>query len=165
MSWRLAQINLAHMKGPLESEVMTGFRTQLDRINALADASPGFVWRLQGEDGADATSIRAFDDPLLLVNMSVWESLEALHGYVYKSGHVALLRGRREWFHPFQGPALALWWIETGHVPTLEEGKAKLELVTRLGPTPSAFSFRQPFPPPGRAGFSPPEVDAEFCRA
>src|SRR5262247_1930580 len=109
-TFQLAQANIARMRAPLESDLMEGFRSQLERINALADASLGFVWRLQSEAG-DATAIRAFDDPLMLVNMSVWESLEALHGYVYKSEHVALLRGRRAWFEPLAGrPSLALWW-------------------------------------------------------
>src|SRR5215510_9823134 len=135
----LAQVNVARMRAPLESEVMSGFRTQLERINALADASPGFVWRLQSDEG-DATAIRAFDDPLLLVNMSVWESLEALHAYVYKSDHVALLRQRRAWFEPLGGPSLCLWWLEAGREPTIAEAKQKLELLAARGPSAAAFS-------------------------
>src|SRR5262249_31099279 len=117
--FQLAQANIARMRAPLESDLMEGFRSQLARINAVADASPGFVWRLQSE-AADATAIRAFDDPLLLVNMSVWESLEALHAYVYRSEHVGPLRGRRAWFEPLAGRAsLVLWWVPAGHLPTL----------------------------------------------
>jgi hypothetical protein len=161
--FHLAQVNIARMRAPLESEVMYGFRSQLERINAIADRSPGFVWRLQSDEG-DATAIRAFDDPLLLVNMSVWESLEALHAYVYKSDHVALLRGRREWFEPLVGsPSLALWWIPAGHEPTVDEAKERLELLQTRGPTAAAFTFREPFPPPGVGAIRAPEVDAEFC--
>jgi hypothetical protein len=160
--WALAQANVARMRAPLEDPLMEGFRSQLERINALADRSPGFVWRLQSEQG-DATAIRAYDDPFALFNMSVWESLEALHAYVYKSDHVGPLRGRRAWFLPPVGPSLVLWWIPAGQVPSLAEGVAKLELLRELGPTPAAFTFRQPFPAPGAPPREPPEVDAEFC--
>ena len=160
--FQLAQVNIARMRAPLASDVMSGFRTQLERINALADASAGFVWRLQSDEG-DATAIRAFDDPLLLVNMSVWESLEALHGYVYRSDHVALLRQRRAWFEPLAAPSLCLWWIEAGREPSLDEAKQKLELLAARGPSPAAFTFREPFPPPGARAIDTPEVDAEFC--
>jgi hypothetical protein len=122
------------------------------------------VWRLQTEDG-DATALRAFDDPMVLVNMSVWASLEALHAYVYQGAHVGPLRDRREWFLPYDGPMLALWWIPAGHTPTVAEGKAKLDELRRLGPTPSAFTFRKAFPAPGAAPSPAPEVDAEFCRS
>ena len=161
--FHLAQVNIARMRAPLETPVMDGFRTQLERINAVADASPGFVWRLQSDEG-DATAIRAFDDPLMLVNMSVWESLEALHAYVYKSDHVGPLRSRRAWFEPLTGQAsLALWWIPAGHEPTVAEAVERLELLNARGPTADAFTFREPFPPPGARRFRAPEVDAEFC--
>jgi hypothetical protein len=158
----LAQANVARMRGPLADPVMEGFRSQLERINALADRSPGFAWRMQSEEG-DATAIRAFDDPLILFNMSVWGSLEALHTYVYRSDHVGPLRGRRAWFEPMAGPSLVLWWIPVGHTPTVEEAREKLELLGELGPTAAAFTFRQPFPAPGALPSRPPEVDAEFC--
>ena len=161
--FNLAQANIARMRAPLESPVMDGFRTQLERINAIADASPGFVWRLQSDEG-DATAIRAFDDPRMLVNMSVWESLEALHAYVYKSDHVGPLRGRRAWFEPLTGQAsLVLWWIPAGHEPTVPEALERFELLNARGPTAEAFTFREPFPPPGARAFRAPEVDAEFC--
>jgi hypothetical protein len=160
--FQLAQANVARMRAPLEDPVMDGFRTQLDAINAIADASPGFVWRLQTEDG-DATAIRAFDDDRILFNMSVWDSVEALHGYVYRSGHVDLLRNRRSWFEPLESPPLVLWWIPAGHVPTIEEAKARLEALQRLGPTADAFTFRTFFGPPGEPTSPAPEVDAEFC--
>lgn len=160
--FHLAQANVARMRAPLESPIMEGFRSQLEHINAVADASPGFVWRLQGVDG-DATSIRAFDDERILFNMSVWDSVDALHGYVYRSDHVAPLRSRRDWFEAFEGPPLVLWWVPAGHVPTIEEAKEKLDVLKERGPTADAFTFRSAFPPPGVPSIEPPEVDAEFC--
>jgi hypothetical protein len=157
----LAQFNVARMLAPIDDPVMEGFRSQLDRINALADESPGFVWRLQTE-GGDATSIRAYADPLVIVNMSVWESLEALHHYVYKSPHVGPLRDRRQWFEPATTPVV-LWWVPAGHIPAVEEAMERLEHLRVHGPSPRAFTFREPFPPPGGVRVNAPEVDAEFC--
>lgn len=162
--FHLAQANVARMRAPLESDRMEGFRSQLERINALADRSAGFVWRLQSEAG-DATAIRAWDDPLLLFNMSVWESLESLHAYVYNSDHVGPLRGRRAWFEPMTQSSLVLWWIPAGHVPSVADGRERLELLRERGPSAAAFTFRQPFPAPGAEPSRPPEVDAEFCAA
>jgi hypothetical protein len=160
--WQIAQANVARMRAPLQDARMAGFRSQLPRINALADASPGFVWRLQTDSG-DATAVRAFDDPLILFNMSVWESLEDLHRYVYASDHVRPLRARRSWFEPFAGPSLVLWWISAGHVPGVDEALAKLARLRERGPSAEAFTFRAPFPAPGAPASRPPEVDAEFC--
>jgi len=160
--FQLAQANVAHMRAPLEDPRMAGFVSQLERINALADQSPGFVWRLQSEAG-DATSIRAYDDPAILFNMSVWESLESLHAYVYKSDHVGPLRGRRAWFEPMSEPSLVLWWIRAGHTPTVAEACERLAPLRRAGPSQAAFTFRQPFPAPGAEPSRAPEVDAEFC--
>ncbi len=147
MSFHLAQLNVARMRAPLEDPVMAGFVARLDEINALADQTPGFVWRLQTDDG-DATSIRAFEDELVLVNMSVWESVEALKQFVFQSRHVELLRARRDWFEPSTGPYLVMWWIEAGHIPSLEEAKARLDLLAAKGPSPDAFTFRTAFPAP-----------------
>jgi uncharacterized protein DUF3291 len=158
----LAQANVAHMLAPLEDPRLEGFRSQLPRINALADASPGFVWRLQSDAG-DATSIRAFDDPLILFNMSVWESLESLHAYVYKSEHVSPLRARKQWFRLPTGPHLVLWWIPASHIPGVAEALERLAHLRTHGPTAAAFTFRNPFPAPGAPLGEPPEVDAEFC--
>jgi hypothetical protein len=163
MRYQLAQANVARMRAPLEDPSMHEFRDALERINAVADAAPGFVWRL-ASDGGDATSIRAFDDPLILVNMSVWTSIEALHAYVYASDHTPFLRARRQWFEPYAGPMLVLWWIPEAHVPTVAEARARLDLLAARGPTPEAFTFRSPFPAPGAAAKPAPKVDAEFCR-
>jgi hypothetical protein len=142
---QLAQLNIGRAAGPLDGPVMADFVANLDRINALGDASPGFVWRLQDETGA-ATSIRAFEDPRMIVNLTVWESIEALRDFAYKSAHVEVLRRRREWFVPLDGPSLVLWWVPGGHHPTVAEARERLERLAADGPTPDAFTLKTPFP-------------------
>jgi hypothetical protein len=144
---QLAQMNVARMKAPLDHALMESFRAQLDTINAIADDWPGFVWRLQDEDG-DATSIRVFDDALILVNMSVWESADALYEYVYRSAHLGLLRDRREWFEPMGDASVVLWWVAAGHIPTPEEGRDRLHHLRAWGATAHAFTFKSLFDPP-----------------
>lgn len=140
---------------------MAGFRTQLDPINALADATPGFVWRLQTEDG-NATAIRPFEDTQMAINLSVWESFEALQRFVYRTAHVGPLRDRKLWFEPIEGPILALWWVPAGHIPTVGEAQGRLEILAARGPSPDAFTFREPFPPPDGSG-DVAGLDAAFC--
>jgi hypothetical protein len=148
--YELAQVNVALAKDEMDSEVMESFVSRLDEINAIADKAPGFVWRLKTEEG-NATSTRAFDDPLLLVNLSVWTSLQALQEFAYKSIHVELLRDRDAWFSKMKEAHQALWWIPRGHIPSVEEAKIKLEHIRRHGPSADAFTFAKPFPcpPPG----------------
>ncbi|MDH3304786.1 MAG: DUF3291 domain-containing protein [Gammaproteobacteria bacterium] len=142
--FHLAQANIARMRAPLEDPLMEGFAARLEPLNALADSSPGFVWRLQTEEG-DATSVRAFEDELILFNLSVWESIEALEAYVYRSNHVAAVQQRAEWFErPTKSP-LVLWWIDAGHIPTETEAQKRFELLWQNGPTPAAFTFRTRF--------------------
>jgi Domain of unknown function (DUF3291) len=148
-NWHLAQANIARMKMPIEHPSMESFSVQLDAINALADASPGFVWRLQTAAG-NATDIHAFDDPLLLFNMSVWQDVDALHAYTYRSAHAGPLRARREWFEPAQAPSFVLWWIPASHTPTIEEGRERLQTIAAGGPSSEAFTFRERFSPPER---------------
>ena len=155
--FHLAQINIGRIVAPTDSPVLKDFMDNLDRINALAEAQPGFVWRLVGE-GNDATDIQAFDDPMMLLNMSVWESLDQLAAFVYRTAHRDIMRRRREWFHPVE-TYMALWWVPAGHRPTPAEGIARLELLKAMGPTPEAFSFRQPFPAPGAALAPDPILD------
>lgn len=160
--FHLAQVNIGRIRAPLEDPIMDGFRTQLDPINALADRSPGFVWRLQTEDG-NAMAIRPYADERMAINMSVWESLDALQQFVYRSGHVQPLRDRKQWFEPIEGPILVLWWIPVGHIPTVAEAQERLQLLTDRGPSPEAFTFRAPFPAPdGELGDSSGR-DAAFC--
>jgi hypothetical protein len=148
------------MRAPLDDPIMSGFVAQLEEVNAVADKSPGFVWRLQTEDG-DATALRVFDDDRILFNMSVWESIGALQRYVYQGRHASGLRDRRQWFEPLDRPALVLWWVPEGHLPTVAEAKERFELLARLGPTEDAFTFRRPFSPGG--GSEPVEIDAAYC--
>lgn len=143
----LAQLNIGVIRAPMDSPVMAEFANNLDRINALAEASPGFVWRLQTEDG-NATAIRPFEDENLLVNMSVWRDVASLKAYVYESAHVGFMRRRREWFELMKEAYLVLWWVPRGHRPEIAEAIAKLELLKAKGPGPEAFTFAQPFPPP-----------------
>ena len=143
----LAQINIARMLAPIDDPIMADFVSQLSRINALADQSPGFVWRLQSENG-DATSIRVYDDDFIIINLTVWESVDALREYVYKSAHQGVLRDRKRWFEKFDGPYYALWWVSAGHTPSTEEGKERLDHLREHGDTSYAFSFKNVFPKP-----------------
>ena len=149
--YQLAQLNVAKMRGAADSELMASFMEQLDDVNAVADGAPGFVWRLQTEDG-DATSIQAFDDDRILVNMSVWESMQALRDYAYAGRHLEVLRDRREWFEGYGGPYQVLWWVPAGHVPTVDEAKRKLAYLEAHGPSSEAFTFQQPFEAPSAIG-------------
>jgi hypothetical protein len=159
--FHLAQVNIGRFRAAIDDPIMDGFRTQLDPINAIADRSPGFVWRLQTEDG-NATAIRPYADERMAINMSVWESLDALRQYVYKSAHVGLLRDRKEWFEPIEGPILALWWVPAGQIPTVAEALDRLEHLKVHGPTRKAFTFRTPFAPPDMTS-ELAGLDAEFC--
>ncbi len=145
--YQLAQINVAKAVAEMDADVMQGFVSRLEEINALADKSPGFVWRLQSEDG-DATSINVFDDALMLINISVWDSIESLKAFVYRSVHVELIQDREAWFNKMIMAHQALWWIPAGHIPSEEAGKEKLAYIRDHGPTPEAFTFGRPFPQP-----------------
>ena len=147
-SYQLANFNVARMRSlSIDDPVMAGFVEALDEINAIADATPGFVWRLQTEEG-HATSIRPFDDDRLLINLTVWDSLDSLRGYVYQSRHGEFLRRGREWFEPPPGDSLVLWWIRMDERPTAAQGVAKLERLRRDGPTVEAFTFKNHWPKP-----------------
>jgi hypothetical protein len=142
--YHLAQINIAMAQADMESYIMSGFVERLDEINAVADKSSGFIWRLQTEEG-DATSIQAYDDPLIIVNMSVWENIESLRSFVYKSLHVELIRDRDAWFNKMMNVHQTLWWVPAGSIPSVEDGKEKLEILQDKGPSKDAFTFAKPF--------------------
>jgi hypothetical protein len=144
--YELAQLNIGIMKGPLDSAVMADFVANLDPINALADAAPGFLWRLKSEEG-NATEFRPLGDEII-VNMSVWKDLEALNHFVYKSDHVAIMRRRKEFFERMKEAFIVLWWVRRGYRPTVEEAIEKLEQLRKAGSTAGAFTFREPFPAP-----------------
>jgi len=159
--YELAQLNIATMKEPLDSPVMADFVANLDRINALAESSPGFVWRLQTEEG-DATALRPLGDKVI-VNMSVWESVEHLNQYVYRSDHAGILRRRRDWFERMSEAFFVLWWVKQGHRPTVAEAVARLEHLRAHGPTAEAFTFRVNFPAPDT--HDNPFISADECPA
>ena len=145
MEYHLAQVNVALMNADLDDPIMSGFVQRLDEINTLADGSKGFVWRLQTEAG-DATYLRPFDDKCILFNMSVWETLEDLRNYVYTSKHVELLKSKANWIKKQNEAHLALWWIQKGHIPSVEEALEKLRLIRAKDPSPEAFNFAKPYP-------------------
>ncbi|MGW7537318.1 DUF3291 domain-containing protein [Amycolatopsis sp. NPDC054798] len=149
--YHLAQLNVGILKFPLADPRMHGFTSMLDPLNEVADNAPGFVWRLVEDGGNDATAIRTSLGSDVLVNMSVWENREALWDYVYRSGHLDLLRRRSEWFELPKTPFQVLWWVPAGHIPTVEEAVERLELLREKGPSPSAFGFRDSYLPEGAA--------------
>jgi hypothetical protein len=151
MPSHLAQVNIGRLWAPVDDPMIAEFIAALDGINDLADRSPGFVWRLQTEAG-NATDLQPTDDELVIINMSVWESVETLADYVYRSEHTAFLRRRREWFQRYGQASMALWWIPAGDLPTIDDGLRRLALLDAAGPTAEAFTFARRFPPPGVAG-------------
>jgi hypothetical protein len=154
-AWHLAQINVGRLIAPASDPLVADFVNALDAINAVADASPGFVWRLQSDSG-NALDIAINDDPQMAANMSVWEDADALFAYVYRSAHTPFMAQRKSWFERFDGAYQALWWLAAGTIPTLDDGLARLWRLDRFGPSAHAFSFKSRFPAPGIAG---PVVD------
>ena len=147
ISHHIAQLNIARAKAPLDTPQLADFVAQLDTVNALAEASPGFVWRLKSDSG-NATDIRAYDDPLMIVNMSVWESVDRLFDFAYRTSHTKVMNRRKEWFVLLPGPYMVLWWIPAGMIPTVEEAKRRLDHLAAHGPTATAFTFKVRFPAP-----------------
>jgi hypothetical protein len=146
-TYHLAQVNIGRVKGPIDAPLMAGFVARLDEINALAERSPGFVWRLQTSEG-NATYFRPYPhDDRILINMSVWESVEALRHYVYKTVHAELLRQRENWFEKFAGVYMALWWVPAGHRPGVDEATKRIAHLEQHGPTQFAFTFKKVFEP------------------
>ena len=140
----LAQINVGRLLHPIEDPRIADFVNNLDRINALAEQSDGFVWRLK-DDAGNATQIRAFTDPTILMNMSVWRSPESLYDFTYRTMHRRFVQRRKEWFQLFGSVYVALWWVPEGHVPSTGEGRQRLAHLEHFGPTAWAFNFRRLF--------------------
>ncbi|MHB8813098.1 MAG: DUF3291 domain-containing protein [Steroidobacteraceae bacterium] len=147
-AWHIAQLNVGRAVALPGSPELADFMAALDRINALAESSAGFVWRLQSASG-NATDILVSDDPRSLVNMSVWSSVEALFGFVYRSGHTQVMQRRREWFEKPVEAHQVLWWVPAGHIPSIEEALERLAHLRREGPTERAFTFSRRYPAPG----------------
>ena len=153
-NYQLAQVNIGRALAAPDDPLMQGFMSRLEEINQLAEATPGFVWRLQ-TDAGDATALRPYEDERILINMSVWESPDHLAAFAYRNmDHRGVMRRRREWFEEMK-VYMALWWIPAGHTPTIAEAMEKLALLEKLGPTPDAFTFKKPFPPPSGASVAP----------
>ncbi len=145
--WELAQLNIAHLLAPIESPTLADFVSELDRINALADAAPGFVWRLED----DVQEKDPVDNPFgeeFIVNLSVWDSVASLFDYVYRTAHTDVMKQRKKWFLSANSQNTVLWWIPTGHQPTVEEAKDRLDILQANGPTANAFTFKQSFGKP-----------------
>ncbi|MFI0988648.1 DUF3291 domain-containing protein [Streptomyces exfoliatus] len=136
----LAQLNVARLRHPLDDPRIAPFVELLDPVNAAADGSPGFVWRLVEDGAADATALRPAGEDVI-VNLSVWEDQEALWDFAYRSGHLEAMRRRREWFERHVEAHLVLWWIPAGHVPTVAEAMDRLADLRAHGPSPRAFTF------------------------
>ena len=161
MAYHLAQVNLAYMRAPQDDPLLADFVAQLDAINGLAETSPGFVWRFKDADTRDENQ-REFEDPRVLFNMSVWESVDALHAFTYRTQHAKVFAARRKWFEEWKDvaravrelgegtPGVALWWVPAGHIPRPAEGKERLRLLGAKGPHPAAFTFKQAFTPAGQ---------------
>jgi len=161
-AWHIAQLNVGRTLAPPDSPQIAPFMAALDEINALADVAPGFIWRLKSDSG-NATDILVSSDPNFLVNMSVWDSIEALFDFVYRSAHTGVMARRREWFERPAQAFLVLWWIPAGHVPSTAEALARLEHLRREGPSAQAFTFKQRYPAPGVAG-APQDMKPEpYC--
>ena len=144
--FEIAQLNIAELRYPLDAPEVADFVDNLDRINTLGEQSAGFVWRLQ-TDAGDTTAIDTFGKNCI-VNLTVWQSIEDLKHFVYRSDHVDIMRRKSEWFHKMQQAHLVLWWIPAGHRPNLDEAQQKLDQLRQNGPSPAAFTLAKAFAPP-----------------
>lgn len=146
MKYHIAQINIARFKLPPDAPENKDFMDALDKVNERAESSKGFIWRLKG-DGNNATDLHPSDDPNLIVNMSVWESLDDLMAFAYRNmEHVAVMRRRKEWFEEIS-PYLALWWVKAGEIPNIDDGFKALEAL-KNGPSENGFTFKDRFEAP-----------------
>ncbi|MGI9416832.1 MAG: DUF3291 domain-containing protein [Geminicoccaceae bacterium] len=146
-AFHLAQVNIARARFPIDDPGMADFMNQLDEINALADAAPGFVWRLQ-DDSGNATNFQPYDDPRIMINMSLWKSVDALFDFVYKTAHSEVMRRRHDWFEKPNTDHMCLWWTPADEHPTTLDGTSRLLHLSQFGPTGSAFTFKERFPAP-----------------
>jgi len=148
--WEIAQLNIGRTVAPTDDARLADFMRQLDEINALAEQSPGFVWRLQSDSG-NATDIVVDEDPLVIINYTMWTSIESLFDFAYRSAHREVFKRRFEWFERWSGPSVVLWWQPAGTIPDIPEALRRLRLLAERGPTPEAFSLKERFEPPADA--------------
>lgn len=147
-AFHLAQVNVARLLAPIDSPQLHGFVSRLDEVNALAEAAPGFVWRLTDDVSNNATAVPIYEDTTIIVNMSVWESIEALRAFTYSGRHLEVFKQRRDWFAHLRDAATAMWWVPAGHVPDVAEARVRLDHLRAHGPSAFAFPFGAPFPAP-----------------
>jgi hypothetical protein len=150
-SFHLAEVNVARLVAPLDAPALAGFVARLDEVNALAESAPGFVWRLKDDLSNNATAVPIYEDDKIIVNMSVWTTIEALRAFTYSGAHLEVYKQRRAWFSYMKEPYMAMWWVPAGHVPTVAEARDRLAHLRAHGPSPHAFPFGAPFPPPDEA--------------
>ena len=150
-AFHLAQVNVARLLAPIDSPQLAGFVSRLDEVNALAEAAPGFVWRLKDDATNNATAVPIYDDATIIVNMSVWASIEALRAFTYSGAHLEVFKQRRDWFSHMRESATAMWWVAAGHRPDVAEARERLDHLRTHGPSPFAFPFGAPFPAPADA--------------
>lgn len=148
--WELAQLNIATLLAPIDSPTLADFVSELDRINAIAENSSGFVWRSQSENGNATDMANDFGDDVV-ANLSVWRSVDELHNYIFRTAHAQMMSRRKQWFKMMRETYAVLWWVPLGHRPTLSEARMKLELLRSRGPTPAAFTFRETYPKPSQS--------------
>ena len=146
--WEIAQLNVGRAVAPLDEAPMAGFMARLDEINALAERSPGFVWRLKGDSGNNTDYKVDGGDPLFIVNLSVWASLDELHAFTYRSDHREVFARRYDWFERRTVPNTVIWWQPAGTIPDVQDALRRLAILAREGPSPEAFTFKSRFPPP-----------------
>jgi hypothetical protein len=144
-------VNVARLVAPIDSPQLAGFVARLDEVNALAEGAPGFVWRLKDDVTNNATAVPMYDDDKIIVNLSVWVSIDALRAFTYSGAHLEVYKQRREWFSLMRDASMAMWWVPAGHVPGVAEARVRLAHLREHGPTPFAFPFGAPFPPPAEA--------------
>lgn len=152
--FHLAQVNIARMLASIDSPIMADFVNNLDRINEIAERSDGFIWRLKGEDN-NATALRVFEDDFLIINMSVWKSIEALHNFTYRSGHVEIFKRKKEWFSAMSEMHMVLWYVPEGHEPSADNAKHRLRYLNERGETPYAFTFKSKYTPEESITYNP----------
>lgn len=145
--WHLAQCNIARALAPLDSDQLAGFTNRIEEINALAERQPGFVWRMVGA-GNSALDLAWDDDPLCILNISVWLSVDTLKDFLYRTAHKDLMAQRRDWFKVVEAPHLVMWWIKAGTLPTVSDARDRMALLEAGGPAPEAFTLRHAFPHP-----------------
>lgn len=150
--YQLAELNIAEAFFPMDDPRMHGFTSRIGAVNALADRAKGFVWRLvdDDDDSQGAINLRPFENPNMLVNMSVWDDVQSLYEFVYTTVHAKVMSGKPAWFSHLKSHNTVMWWVKSGHIPTLEEAKAKLEYLNQNGPSKQAFTFKDCYSPQGQ---------------